>query len=182
MRRGIATRRAQEFPAASGGLHAGDNERVSGTWQSGRHCSGRSAQAGQRAAQQQSGYEKGAFTGATQRKPGRERRSNSPEILLGLYREIFRFSRQAGIRYWFAAMEQPLARSLSRMGFDFNPIGPETDYYGPVTPFMADLEELLANLQQQNPLLLAWFNDRSISPWLLFSTWMKMKFATAGKP
>ena len=74
-------------------------------------------------------------------------------------------------------MEKPLARSLSRMGFDFNPIGPETDYYGPVTPFMADLEEILANL-----LLLAWFNDRSISPWLLFSTRMKMKFATAGKP
>ena len=124
----------------------------------------------------------GAIVPAVQRKPGRERRSNSPEILLGLYREIFRFSRQAGIRYWFAAMEKPLARSLSRMGFDFNPIGPETDYYGPVTPFMADLEEILANLQRQNPLLLAWFNDRPISPWLLFSTWMKMKFATPGKP
>jgi N-acyl amino acid synthase of PEP-CTERM/exosortase system len=106
----------------------------------------------------------------------KERRSNSPEILLGLYREMFRFSRQTGVRYWFAAMEQPLARSLSKMGFQFNPVGPETDYYGPVTPFMADLHDLETTLEAQNPLLNAWFHDQSISPWLLFRTWMKMRF------
>jgi len=112
--------------------------------------------------------------------PSRERRRNNPEILLGLYREMLRFSHQAGIRYWFAAMELPLARSLARMGFKFEAIGPETDYYGPVTPFMADLNALEATLKKQNPLLYAWFNDLSISPWLLFRTWIQMKFATTG--
>lgn len=110
----------------------------------------------------------------------RERRSNSPEILLGLYRELYRFSRQTGIHYWFAAMERSLARSLSRMGFDFKPVGPQTDYFGPVTPYMADLTELLANLEKQNPLLHAWFNDRSVSNWMLLRTLLKMKLSAPG--
>lgn len=106
---------------------------------------------------------------------GNERRSNSPEILLGLYREMYRFSRKAGIRYWFAAMEKSLARSLARMGFPFEPIGPEVDYYGPVTPFMADLDNLAARLRTHNPFLYAWFHDQPVSVWLLLRTWIHLK-------
>jgi N-acyl amino acid synthase of PEP-CTERM/exosortase system len=86
-----------------------------------------------------------------------ERRSNSPEILLGLYREMYQFSLRTGRRYWYAAMERSLARALSRLQFVFTPIGMETDYYGPVTPYLADLRELERRLDAHNPALLAWF-------------------------
>lgn len=86
-------------------------------------------------------------------RPDRDRRSNSPEILLGLYREMYRFSRQNGIRYWFSAMERALLRSMSRIGFKFIPIGPQADYYGPVTPFMSDLDGFKVTMQNHDLLL-----------------------------
>ena len=82
--------------------------------------------------------------------PGGGRRSDSPEILLGLYREIFHFSRRNGIRYWFSAMERALLRSMARIGFKFNPVGPGTDYYGPVTPFMSDLSEFKVTMRNHD--------------------------------
>jgi N-acyl amino acid synthase of PEP-CTERM/exosortase system len=87
---------------------------------------------------------------------GLERRSSSPQILLGLYREAYLYSLRTGIRYWYAAMERPLARVLARLDFVFTPIGVETDYYGPVTPYMADLRELEERVGAANPRLLAW--------------------------
>ncbi|HWQ69388.1 MAG TPA: PEP-CTERM/exosortase system-associated acyltransferase [Patescibacteria group bacterium] len=96
--------------------------------------------------------------------PGSERRSNSPQILLGLYREAYRYSLQAGIRYWYAAMEKPLARTLTRFDFVFTPIGMETDYYGPVTPYIADLRELEARLGESNPELLEWMRGTILMP------------------
>lgn len=100
----------------------------------------------------------------------REQRSNSPLLLLGMYREMYRHSRRNGIRYWYAAMERSLARSLDKMGFKFVPIGPATDYYGPVTPHIVDLEELNKRLHQNNRLLAAWFNDEPIPLWVLVKT------------
>lgn len=89
-----------------------------------------------------------------------DRRSDTPQILLGLYRTAYRHSLQAGIRYWYAAMEKSLARSLARFEFVFTPIGVETDYYGPVAPYLADLRELENRLRKHNPELLAWFCGR----------------------
>ena len=85
-----------------------------------------------------------------------ERRMDSPQILLTLYRQMYQHSLKVGIRYWYAAMERPLARSLQRMAFTFEQIGPETDYFGPVAPFVADLRRLEVNLESRNPALLAW--------------------------
>lgn len=88
-----------------------------------------------------------------------DRRSSGPQILLGLYREAYRHSLRAGIRYWYAAMEKPLARALARFEFVFTPIGMETDYYGPVTPYMADLRELEIRVGKANPELMAWLRS-----------------------
>ncbi len=93
--------------------------------------------------------------GSPERVP--ERRTQRPEIVLGLYREMYRYSRQNGIRYWYAAMERSLARALMRFQFEFRPIGPETDYFGPVAPYIASLDELERHLGQENPDLLRWF-------------------------
>lgn len=86
-----------------------------------------------------------------------ERRTQRPEIVLGLYRAMYRYSRRAGIRYWYAAMERSLARALMRYQFEFRRIGPETDYFGPVAPYVASLDELERLLGQENPDLLRWF-------------------------
>lgn len=85
-----------------------------------------------------------------------ERRSTGPQILLGLYRELYQYSLQAGVRYWYAAMEKALARALARFEFVFTPIGPETDYYGLVTPYIADLRELEIRVGAKKPELMDW--------------------------
>ena len=93
--------------------------------------------------------------------PEIERRDRrSPMLLLGMYREMFRHSRSRGIRYWFAAMERSLAHSLAKIGFHFEPIGPVADYYGAVTPYVVDLDVLVERLEQNNPLLGAWFSEK----------------------
>lgn len=91
------------------------------------------------------------------RQPSRqEMLDDSPQILLSLYRQMYEYSQKNGIRYWYAAMERSLARALTRMGFSFRQIGPATDYYGPVAPYVADLRELEARLAEFNPALLTW--------------------------
>lgn len=92
-------------------------------------------------------------------KPARaeqDMRIHSPQILLSLYRQMYAFSRVNGIRYWYAAMEQPLARALAQMGFSFAQIGPLADYYGQVAPYLGDLRLLEERLSQSNPVLMAW--------------------------
>jgi N-acyl amino acid synthase of PEP-CTERM/exosortase system len=64
------------------------------------------------------------------------------------------------VRYWFAAMERSLAHSLAKVGFQFEPIGPEADYYGAVTPYVVDVEVMLERLEQNNPALGAWFGEK----------------------
>jgi N-acyl amino acid synthase of PEP-CTERM/exosortase system len=111
----------------------------------------------------------------------RDKRGNSPILLLGMYREMYRYSRQNGIRYWYAAMERSLARSLEKMGFRFVPIGPQVDYYGPVTPHMADLDELLERLRSENKFLAAWFNDEPIPVWIMVKTLVSSSWAALRK-
>ena len=93
--------------------------------------------------------------------PG-ERRSESPQILLTLYRQMYAHSVKTGIRYWYAAMERSLARSLMRMNFAFRQIGEEADYFGPVAPYMADLRELETQIGESNPALLAWLQKPDV--------------------
>lgn len=87
----------------------------------------------------------------------RSHERDSPLLLLGMYREMYRHSVLSGVRYWYAAMERALARSLQRMGFTFQAIGPQSDYYGEVTPYLLDLRQLEVRLAAVNPVLGAWF-------------------------
>jgi N-acyl amino acid synthase of PEP-CTERM/exosortase system len=91
--------------------------------------------------------------------PAIERRNDSPQIMLSMFRQMYRYSLPSGIRYWYAAMERPLARALMRLGFTFHAIGPETDYYGPVAPYLADLRELERKVGEAKPDLLEWMRQ-----------------------
>ena len=95
-------------------------------------------------------------TVATGEPPVEERRNSSPQIMLCMFRQMYAHSVMIGTRYWYAAMERPLAKALTRMGFPFKCIGPETDYYGAVAPYLADLRQLELTVGRANPGLLAW--------------------------
>lgn len=84
-------------------------------------------------------------------------RSGNQRLLLSLYRALTQHCRDRGIVYLYAAMETRLARSLKMAGFNFKAIGPESDYYGPVAPFVIDLQELDVELRTNNPVLARWF-------------------------
>jgi N-acyl amino acid synthase of PEP-CTERM/exosortase system len=70
---------------------------------------------------------------------------------------MYRYSREHGIHHWYAAMERPLIRILSRLGVVFTRIGPEQDYYGPVVPCTIMLDTLEQQLEADNPALINWF-------------------------
>lgn len=88
-----------------------------------------------------------------------QRASESTGILLELYRRMYIYSLDNHIRYWYAAMEGPLARSLRRWNFAFTQISAETDYFGPVALYMADLRDLESRLTASNPGLLDWLRS-----------------------
>lgn len=96
------------------------------------------------------------ITVASDTAPVPERRTESPQIMLSLFRQMYAYSLVHNIRFWYAAMERPLARALTRLGFAFNQIGPQTDYYGPVAPYLADLRELETKVGAADPELLTW--------------------------
>jgi N-acyl amino acid synthase of PEP-CTERM/exosortase system len=69
-------------------------------------------------------------------------RRQQPAVVIGIFKVIYHTSKRRGITHWFAAMEKSLLRLLHRFSIDFVPIGPELDYYGPVTPYVADIAEM----------------------------------------
>ncbi len=71
-----------------------------------------------------------------------ERRRHRPDIVVGLYKSLYQESKLHGITHWIAAMEPSLLKLLRRFYFNFESIGPEVDYYGPVRPYMVSLESI----------------------------------------
>lgn len=75
------------------------------------------------------------------------------KLVMGLYRAVYRESKRQGVEYWVAAMERSLQRLLSRHSFCFRPVGPEVDYYGPVTPYLASVDEMESAVRSHRPSL-----------------------------
>ncbi|MET1080485.1 MAG: PEP-CTERM/exosortase system-associated acyltransferase [Pseudomonas sp.] len=126
--------------------------------------------------------EKGSAAAILPPAPSGDARSNSPLLLLGMYREMYRYSRANGVRYWLAAMERALARSLDRMGVKFVPIGPKSEYYGPVTLHLIDLDVLEQSMRTENKFLAAWFSDEPIPTWMMLETVLGGLAATGSRP
>jgi N-acyl amino acid synthase of PEP-CTERM/exosortase system len=77
------------------------------------------------------------------------RREASPAMLAQVFRLVYQESKRRGITHWVVAMEPGLNLMLRRMGFHFTAIGPETDYYGPVRPYLAEISALECRTGQQ---------------------------------
>lgn len=71
-----------------------------------------------------------------------ERKRQQPVVILGLYKAMYHESRRKGFTHWYAAMEKKLWYALKTFNFTFQEIGPQVDYYGPVTPFLGILVQL----------------------------------------
>jgi N-acyl amino acid synthase of PEP-CTERM/exosortase system len=84
-------------------------------------------------------------------------RGTATSILLGMIRQTYRYSKNAGIKYWYVAVESALARMLRRMNFLIEAIGEEQDYYGPVTPCILAIAKFEADLRRNDPAMFDWF-------------------------
>ena len=82
-----------------------------------------------------------------------------PEIVTALFKYLYHESKRRGITHWLVAMERSLDIMLRRMGFPFTPVGPETDYYGPIRPFVAEIAELERTLPKRCPGMLDYMVD-----------------------
>lgn len=89
-----------------------------------------------------------------------------PQIVMGLYKALYQESLRHGVQYWFAAMETSLSRLLERFHFSFDVMGPEVDYYGPVTPYIAAIRNLERSVYRHHPEMLREFTDQ-LEPELL---------------
>jgi N-acyl amino acid synthase of PEP-CTERM/exosortase system len=72
-------------------------------------------------------------------------------MAFGLYRAMYQESKRTGILYWFALMEKSLWKLLNIHGLAFRPIGPEVDFFGMVTPYLADIRELEKGVYSKFP-------------------------------
>ncbi len=70
-----------------------------------------------------------------------ERRRDGGEIVMTLYRALYQTSKRHGFSHWLAATEPSLQRLVVRYHFPFRQVGPETDYFGLVAPYLMDLAE-----------------------------------------
>lgn len=58
-------------------------------------------------------------------------RRRQPELVLGIYREIYLLCQQVGIRYCMAAMDNRFSRLLNTLGFPCVPVGPVNENIQP---------------------------------------------------
>jgi N-acyl amino acid synthase of PEP-CTERM/exosortase system len=89
---------------------------------------------------------------------GKERRGehaqNGGELVVSVYKALYQASKRHGITHWLAATEKSLHRLLAKYGFPLRLIGPETDYFGPVAPYLMNVSEFdQVILSHKKPLL-----------------------------
>jgi N-acyl amino acid synthase of PEP-CTERM/exosortase system len=75
--------------------------------------------------------------------PGRsrEQRGRGGEVVVSVLKGCYQASRRMGATHWIVATERSLQRLLAQYGFTFRVIGPQSDYFGPVAPYLMDLRE-----------------------------------------
>lgn len=72
-------------------------------------------------------------------------------MTFGLYRELYQESKRRHITHWFALMTKALWALLNMHGFIFRPLGPAVDFYGPVIPYIGNIEEIEASFYKGYP-------------------------------
>jgi N-acyl amino acid synthase of PEP-CTERM/exosortase system len=71
-----------------------------------------------------------------------EKRRHQADVLVTVLKALYQATKRIGATHWLAAMEPSLERLLAHHGFPFRVLGPESDYFGLVAPYLLDLNEL----------------------------------------
>jgi N-acyl amino acid synthase of PEP-CTERM/exosortase system len=94
--------------------------------------------------------------------PSSERREQF-SVAVSLFKAMYHAAWRLQVTHALSAMELTLLRLLQRYHFPFEKIGPECDYFGPVTPFLLDVARTEEQLAADNPGLLQEFHQ-GLSP------------------
>lgn len=82
--------------------------------------------------------------------PFQEKRKNENQIVIGLYRCIYRECLERGLTHLYAVMAKGLFLLLKRIGIAFTPAGPGVEYHGLRTPYVGCLHELMDRFEKTN--------------------------------
>lgn len=74
-----------------------------------------------------------------------------PHITVALFSAIFKMSAEEGVENWFAVMEPPLLRFLSRYGIQFTPIGDVISHRGLRQPCFANADDVAWGIWKKRP-------------------------------
>lgn len=88
-----------------------------------------------------------------------ERKRQRPVVILGLYKAMYQETKRINNTHWYAAMEKKLWHALQQFHFTFQEIGPECDYYGPVTPYLGFINNLEKEVSKGSPELWTFLLD-----------------------
>lgn len=67
---------------------------------------------------------------------------STSDVFLWVLTALYRASKRLHATHWLMAVERSLHRILRGYGLPLRRVGPESDYFGPVTPYVIDLAEL----------------------------------------
>jgi N-acyl amino acid synthase of PEP-CTERM/exosortase system len=82
--------------------------------------------------------------------PFYEKRKNKDQIVLGLYRCIYRESLEIGLSHLYAIMAKGLFLLLKRIGINFIQVGPKIEYHGIRTPYIVYIKEMMEEFSRTN--------------------------------
>lgn len=80
----------------------------------------------------------------------KEKRKNENQIVIGLYRCIYRESLESGLTHLYAVMAKGLFLLLHRIGISFIQAGPGVEYHGIRTPYFGCIQEILDDFSRNN--------------------------------
>ena len=89
---------------------------------------------------------------------GQSERRDQFSVAVSLFKGMYHAAWRLQLTHALSAMELTLLRLLQRYHFPFEKIGPESDYFGPVTPFILDVAKTEERLAADYPELLEEFH------------------------
>ncbi|MBI5663908.1 MAG: GNAT family N-acetyltransferase [Nitrospirae bacterium] len=85
-----------------------------------------------------------------QSEPYSERRKRH-EVVINLYKAVYRESKRRKITHWYAVMTKGIVILLNKFGFIFKEIGDPVDYHGIRTPYLGDIAKIEKVIMEEHP-------------------------------
>jgi N-acyl-L-homoserine lactone synthetase len=82
------------------------------------------------------------------------------EVILSLFKEVYRESIDNGITHWYTVMTRGIVTLLGRFGITFREIGDPVDYHGIRTPYLAEVTRIESEMKEKYPELYEEFTQK----------------------